>query len=92
MLVGKGICYDQCVHLAKLLAFALLYSVLQNQTCLLLQVSLDFLLLHFNLLGQYCKVIILLLKIKLNLQIIKKERTNNKLLKRKLNCHITIHR
>ena len=34
------------------------------------QVSLDFLLLHVNLLGQYCKVNILLLKIKLNLQII----------------------
>ena len=30
------------------LAFALLHFVLQGQTCLLLQVSLDFLLLHFN--------------------------------------------
>ena len=29
-----------------LLAFALLHSVLQGQICLLLQVSLDFLLLH----------------------------------------------
>ena len=29
-----------------LLAFALLHFVLQGQTCLLLQVSLDFLLLH----------------------------------------------
>ena len=32
--------------LAKLLAFALLHFVFQRQTCLLLQVSLDFLLLH----------------------------------------------
>ena len=31
-----------------LLAFALLHFVLQGQTCLLLQVSLDFLLLHSN--------------------------------------------
>ena len=31
-----------------LLAFALLQCVLQGQTCLLLQVSLDFLLLHSN--------------------------------------------
>ena len=31
-----------------LLAFALLHSVLQGQSCLLLQVSLDFLLLHYN--------------------------------------------
>ena len=29
-----------------LLAFTLLHFILQNQTCLLLQVSLDFLLLH----------------------------------------------
>ena len=39
----------QCVLLAKLfslLAFALLHFVLQDQICLLLQVSLDFLLLH----------------------------------------------
>ena len=41
------VCYDQCFLLAKLLAFALLHSVLQGQTCLfLLQISLDFLLLH----------------------------------------------
>ena len=33
-----------------LLAFVLLHFVLQSQTCLLLQVSLDFLLLHSNLL------------------------------------------
>ena len=34
----EGVCYDQCVLLAKLLAFALLHFVLQDQTCLLLQV------------------------------------------------------
>ena len=33
-------------HGKTLLAFALLHFVLQNQTCLLLQVSLDFLLWH----------------------------------------------
>ena len=43
----EGVCYDQCVLLAELsLAFALLHSVLQGQICLLLQVFLDFLLLH----------------------------------------------
>ena len=40
------LCYDQCVLLAKLLDFALLHFVLIGQTCLLLQVSPDFLLLH----------------------------------------------
>ena len=35
------VCYDQCILLAKLLAFALLHFVLEDQTCLLLQVSLD---------------------------------------------------
>ena len=45
VLLEEGICYDQCFLLAKLLAFALLHSVLQGQTCLLLQLSLDFLLL-----------------------------------------------
>ena len=44
MLLEEGICYDQCVLLTKLLAFALLHSVLQGQIFLLLQVSLDFLL------------------------------------------------
>ena len=48
VLVEEGVCYDQCVLLAKLLAFALLHFVLQGQTCLLLQVFLDFLLLHSN--------------------------------------------
>ena len=44
LVLEKRVCYDQCV----LLAFALLHFVLQGQTCLLLQVSLDFLLLHSN--------------------------------------------
>ena len=45
--VGRG-CLLWLVHsLGKsLLAFALLHSVFQGQICLLLQVSLDFLLLH----------------------------------------------
>ena len=43
----EGVCCDQCILLAKtLLAFALLHFELQGQICLLLQVSLDFLLLH----------------------------------------------
>ena len=42
----EGVCCEQCVLLAKLLAFALLHPVLQGQTCLLLQVSLGFLLLY----------------------------------------------
>ena len=46
VLLEEGVCYDQCVLLAKLLAFALIHFVLQGQTCLLLQVSLDFILLH----------------------------------------------
>ena len=48
VLLEESVGYDQCVLLAKLLAFTLLHFVLQGQTCLLLQVSLDFLLLHFN--------------------------------------------
>ena len=36
----------ECILLAKLLDFALLHFVLQGQICLLLQVSLEFLLLH----------------------------------------------
>ena len=35
MLLEEGVCYDQCVLLATLLAFALLQFVLQGQTCLL---------------------------------------------------------
>ena len=47
MLLEEGVCYDQCILLAKrLLAFALLHSVLQRQICLLLQVFPDSLLLH----------------------------------------------
>ena len=41
VLLEEGVCYDQCVLLAKLFHF-----VSQGQTYLLLQVSLDFLLLH----------------------------------------------
>ena len=48
VLLEEGVCYDQCLLLSKLLAFALLHFVLQGQICLLLQVSLDFLLLHFS--------------------------------------------
>ena len=40
MLLEEPIRNDQCVLLAKLLAFALLHFVLQGQTCLLLQVYL----------------------------------------------------
>ena len=43
MLLEEGVCYDQHVLLAKLLAFALFLFVSQGQTYLLLQVSLDFL-------------------------------------------------
>ena len=46
VLLEEGICYDQCIIFAKLLAFALLHFVFQGQTCFLLQVFLDFLLLH----------------------------------------------
>ena len=46
VLLEEGVCYDQCVLLAKLLDFALLHFVFHGQTCLLLQVSFDFLLLY----------------------------------------------
>ena len=47
VLLAEGVCYDQCILLAKLLlAFALLHAILQGQICLLLQVCLDFLLSH----------------------------------------------
>ena len=36
----EGVCYDQCFLAKTQLAFALLHSVLQGQTFLLLQVSL----------------------------------------------------
>ena len=46
---GRGCLLWPVYSLGKaLLAFALLHSVLQGQTCQLLQVSPDFLLLHFN--------------------------------------------
>ena len=48
-LLEKGVCYDHHVLFDKiLLAFALLHFVLKGQTCLLSQISLGFLLLHFN--------------------------------------------
>ena len=51
VLLEEGVCYDQCILLGKtLLAFALLPFVLQGQTCLLLQVSFDFLLLYSSFL------------------------------------------
>ena len=48
VLLEKGVCSEQCVLLAKLLAFALLHFAVQGQICLLLQVSLDFPLWHFQ--------------------------------------------
>ena len=36
MLLEEGVCYDTCILLQTLLAFDLLYFVLQGQTCLLL--------------------------------------------------------
>ena len=48
VLLEEGVCYDQCVLLAKLLAFELLRFVLQGQIYLLLQVSFDLLLLHLT--------------------------------------------
>ena len=46
VLLEEGVCYDQCVLMAKLLGFTLVYFLFQSQICLLLQVSLGFLLLH----------------------------------------------
>ena len=43
VLLEENVCYDQCILLAKL-AFPLFHFVLQGQTCLLLQISLDFLI------------------------------------------------
>ena len=45
VLLEERVCCE-CILLTKLLGFALLHFVLQDQTCLLLQVSLDFQLLH----------------------------------------------
>ena len=58
VLLEEGVCYDQCVLLAKLLlAFSLPHSVLQGQICLLFQVFLDFLLLHSS--PHLCWVLVL---------------------------------
>ena len=47
MLLEEGVSNDQGILLAKLLlAFVVLHFVIQSQTCLLLQVSLEFLLLQ----------------------------------------------
>ena len=47
--IGKGcLCWLLCSLDKILLAFALLHFVLQGQTCLILQASLDFLFLHSN--------------------------------------------
>ena len=47
VLLEEGVCYDQCVLSAKLISLvSLLCFVLQGQIWLLLQVSLDFLLLR----------------------------------------------
>ena len=47
--VGRGCLLWPLRSLGKtLLAFALLHSILQGQTCLLLQVFLDFIILHSN--------------------------------------------
>ena len=49
VLLEEGVYLWSVSSLGKtLLAFDLLYFVLQGQICLLLQVSLDFLLLHFS--------------------------------------------
>ena len=45
-LLEEGVCYDRCILLAKLLAIDLIHFVLQGQSRLSLQVSLDFLLLQ----------------------------------------------
>ena len=48
VLLEEGVCYEQYVLLAKMLAFALLHFVLQGQAYLLFQVSLNFLLFSFQ--------------------------------------------
>ena len=50
VLLKRCLLWLMCSLNKTLLAFGLLYFVLQDQTCLLLQVSLDFLLFHSNLL------------------------------------------
>ena len=43
MFLERGVCYNQLVLLTSLLAFSRLHFVLQDQTCLLFWLSLDFL-------------------------------------------------
>ena len=61
--VGRGcLLWPVCSLDKTLLAFALLHSVLQGQICLLLQVSLEFLLLHsspLKLKGHLFRVLVL---------------------------------
>ena len=62
--VGKGcLLWPVCLLHKTLLAFALLHFVLPGQSCLLFQVSLDFLLLHYNSLwlkGHLCVCVLVL--------------------------------
>ena len=55
VLLEEGVCYDQCILLAKLLAFALLHSLFQGQICLLpvLDCSCLFLTSYFCILVPY---------------------------------------
>ena len=46
LLLEKGVCYDQCIHWQNSGSLCPTSFVLQVQICLLLQVSLNFLLLH----------------------------------------------
>ena len=58
----RAVCYDQSFLGKTLLAFSLLNFVPQGQTCLLLQVSLDFLPLHFNPLWWIGHILVLILE------------------------------
>jgi len=48
VLLEKSVGYSWCILLKKPLVFSLLHFILQKQPCLLLQISLDFLLLLSN--------------------------------------------
>ena len=48
LVLAKCVCYDQCILLAKLCWPLPASFCIEGQTCLLVQVSLDFLLLHSN--------------------------------------------
>ena len=48
LFLEEGVCFDQYVLLTKLCFFALPPFVLQNQACLLVWVSLYFILMHSN--------------------------------------------